>query len=541
MDKLELVKQLRSGDISSLEQIKKILSEDLIKINEEFIHVFEDSNSKVTRNFWRKKAKPFNEADLSLIGWKNFTAFKEEILGKDEDNIIRREDMDIVKYSNSKNKTYFVTSAIIGERINIEFLDSIKTFAKDRKAEIVILPMKSLNRDSEWSNDEYELLSPYLATEYSFNPNLIAYDFMLNCQMTVPLTGISRFGQKQYSIIVASPKQQLVSVPVSVSKLPHLLMSTGSISVVDYKKNRIGRISDQDHVIGGIIVEVKGELFHTRQVQANKDNSFRDLNKLYSQSVEVLEDSEAIVLGDWHNGFTDPNARKASFEQIKLYKPKVVFLHDFVDSYSISHHLEKDIISKSRRVDTKFATLEKELKLAVSELETLVKTFPNVQFKIVSSNHSPDHILRYLKEGRWIEDTLNTKFSIDLFRDAIDDKDPVEEYIFRMNPSLRASVEFLKRDQDVYVEGILCSAHGDKGSNGSKGSVNSKELSYGSSVTGHSHTPSILRNTWVVGTNSLLSMDYTLGSPSSWLHANCVIFKQGRRQMLISVDGKWRG
>jgi len=537
MDKLELVKQLRSGDTSNLEQIRNILIEDLKVFNEEYMSSFD--GDQIVRNEWRRKAKPFNEEDLRLAGWKNFSHFKEAILGKEEG--IKREDLDIVKSATVKNKTYFVTSAIIGERIDMEFFNSILNFVKDRKAELVVLPMKALYRDSEWSEDEYNLLTPYLATEYVFNSNLIAYDFMLNCQMTVPLTGISRFGQKQYSVIVASPKQQLQSVPVSVSKLPHLLMSTGSISLVDYRKTRVGRISDQDHVIGGLVVEVKGDLFHPRQIQANKDKSFREMNKLYTPTgIESIDGSEAIVLGDWHNGFTDPKARKSSFEQIKLYKPKVVFFHDFIDSYSISHHLEHDIVSKVKRVETKFSTLENELNMAVNELETIVKMFPDVQFKIVASNHSPDHINRYLKEGRWVTDSVNTKFSIDLFSDFINEKDPIEEYIFRQKPFLRGNVEFLKRDQDIYVEGILCSSHGDKGSNGSKGSVNSKELSYGSSVTGHSHTASILRNTWVVGTNSLLSLDYTVGSPSSWLHANCVIFKEGKRQMLISVDGKWK-
>lgn len=544
MDKLELVKQLRSGDSSSIQEIKKIVSEDLIKINEEFVSLFKDNSIKVTRDFWRKKAKPFTESDLISLGWKNFSSFKEEILGKDEDNTIRREDMDIVKQFTSKNKTYFVTSVIIGERLDIDLFNSIKTFAKVRKADIVILPMKPLNKDGEWTNEEYELLSPYLATEFVFNSNLMAYDFMLNSQMSNPLTGLGRYGQKEFSLIVASPKQQMISVPVSPSRMPHILLSTGSMSIPEYRKSRVGRFSEQDHIFGGVVVETKGDLFHVRHIQANKDKSFRDLNTVYYPDglSLVMEDSEAIVLGDWHNGFTDPTARKSSFEQIKFYNPKLVFLHDFVDSYSISHHTQHDIKTKVKRNESKFATLENELNMAVTELETFVKQFPNVKFKIVASNHSPDHIVRYLSEGRWIEDTVNTKFSIDLFRDVVDGKDPVEEYIFRKSPGLKGNVEFLKRDQDVYVEGILCSSHGDKASGSSRGATPiGKELSFGSSVTGHSHTVSILRNAWTVGTNSYLTLDYTVGNPTSWIHANCVIFKEGRRQMLISVNGKWKG
>jgi len=541
MDKIELVKELRSGNTSNLEEIKKQISQNLVEINNEFISTFSDPSSKVTRNFWRKKAKPFIESDLPLLGWKNFSQFKQSILGKEEQKV-RREDIDIVKQFSSKNKTYFVTSVIIGEKIDIEFFNSIKSFAKHRKAEIVILPMKSLYRDEQWSNEEYDLLSPYIATEYIFNSNLMAYDFMLNSQMTNPLTGLGRYGQKEFSLIVASPKQQMVSVPVSPSRMPHILLSTGSMSNPEYRKSRVGRFSEQDHIIGGVVVETKGDLYHVRHVQCNKDKSFRDLNTIYeSDSWKNVEDSEAIVLGDWHNGLTDPTARKSSFEQIKFYNPKQVFLHDFVDSYSISHHTQYDIKTKVRRNESKFATLENELNMAVEELEVFVKQFPNVKFKIVASNHSPDHIVKYLSDGRWIEDTVNTKFSIDLFKDVIEGKDPVEEYVFRKNPILKNNIEFLKRDKDVYVEGILCSSHGDKASGSSRGSTPiGKELSFGSSITGHSHTVSILRNAWTVGTNSYLTLDYTVGNPTSWIHANCVVFKEGKRQMLISIKGKWK-
>ena len=471
MDKIELVKELRSGNTSNLEEIKKQISQNLVEINNEFISTFSDPSSKVTRNFWRKKAKPFIESDLPLLGWKNFSQFKQSILGKEEQKV-RREDIDIVKQFSSKNKTYFVTSVIIGEKIDIEFFNSIKSFAKHRKAEIVILPMKSLYRDEQWSNEEYDLLSPYIATEYIFNSNLMAYDFMLNSQMTNPLTGLGRYGQKEFSLIVASPKQQMVSVPVSPSRMPHILLSTGSMSNPEYRKSRVGRFSEQDHIIGGVVVETKGDLYHVRHVQCNKDKSFRDLNTIYeSDSWKNVEDSEAIVLGDWHNGLTDPTARKSSFEQIKFYNPKQVFLHDFVDSYSISHHTQYDIKTKVRRNESKFATLENELNMAVEELEVFVKQFPNVKFKIVASNHSPDHIVKYLSDGRWIEDTVNTKFSIDLFKDVIEGKDPVEEYVFRKNPILKNNIEFLKRDKDVYVEGILCSSHGDKASGSSRGST----------------------------------------------------------------------
>jgi hypothetical protein len=57
------------------------------------------------------------------------------------------------------------------------------------------------------------------------------------------------------------------------------------------------------------------------------------------------------------------------------------------------------------------------------------------------------------------------------------------------------------------------------------------------SLTGNS--PSVIAGTWVVGTASLLQMEYNDG-PSSWMHAHCVIHKNGKRQMIFIIDGDWK-
>ena len=65
------------------------------------------------------------------------------------------------------------------------------------------------------------------------------------------------------------------------------------------------------------------------------------------------------------------------------------------------------------------------------------------------------------------------------------------------------------------------------------------ENAYGLSVTGHAHTPEILRGAWQVGTTSKLNLDYTKGSPSSWFQTACLVYPNGSRQLISVVDGKW--
>ena len=65
------------------------------------------------------------------------------------------------------------------------------------------------------------------------------------------------------------------------------------------------------------------------------------------------------------------------------------------------------------------------------------------------------------------------------------------------------------------------------------------EECYGQSVTGHTHTPAILRAAWQVGCTERYDVDYVSG-PSSWLHASCLVYPNGSRQMINSIGGNWR-
>src|SRR5690606_29335149 len=107
------------------------------------------------------------------------------------------------------------------------------------------------------------------SADFWLSPKLRAMDLLLHPQQMLPLTGLPRFGHKGYSVIVASPKQELFVCPNNQKKYPHIIHSTGTISSPDgYRPTRAGRLAKQDHVFGGLIVEIENEkLFHIRQIQ----------------------------------------------------------------------------------------------------------------------------------------------------------------------------------------------------------------------------------------------------------------------------------
>ena len=101
------------------------------------------------------------------------------------------------------------------------------------------------------------------------------------------------------------------------------------------------------------------------------------------------------------------------------------------------------------------------------------------------------------------------------------------------------NVIFLKRDQDYKVRHWQLGAHGDKGGNGAKGSVKSREKAYGQSITGHTHTPEMLRRTIIVGTSTYLQLRYNEG-PSSWMNTHALLYDTGKVQLVNIINGAWR-
>jgi hypothetical protein len=118
---------------------------------------------------------------------------------------------------------------------------------------------------------------------------------------------------------------------------------------------------------------------------------------------------------------------------------------------------------------------------------------------------------------------LRIKGSRNILKDAVD---PDSEY------------NWLDRNKDYIVEGFNLSVHGDKAANGSRGSPEALERTYGKGISGHTHTPQIVHRWVVAGTSTKLRLSYNDGA-SSWLNASVVLYKNGLFQIVIAMDGRW--
>jgi hypothetical protein len=88
--------------------------------------------------------------------------------------------------------------------------------------------------------------------------------------------------------------------------------------------------------------------------------------------------------------------------------------------------------------------------------------------------------------------------------------------------------------------GVEHGFHGDLGPNGARGTtLNLSRL--GAKVTkAHDHTAAVLDGVYSVGVTGKLDQGYN-HLPSTWIHAQVVLGADGKRQVVVIVDGRYKG
>lgn len=445
-----------------------------------------------------------------------------------------------------KHKRYVIATAVTGCPVDDGFYQSLKNYCTSTKSLLLIMvssdPAHVKTKGGYGTIDDKLSSEAILLEDTQLNSNIFLSTIKLSAKHVDPTTGLDRIGQRDGTFVFASPKQRLNLVATSNEKLPHALMTTGAVTTSNYTTDmymseRTAYIADADHVMGALIVEIVNDKeYHYRQVQAGVDGSFCDLGKRYHSATIVAERPEALVLGDWHSGSTDKMVIKCTEEMMKQLKPKKAIIHDGFDGLSINHHEEHAKLSKAVRFMKGAPSLEEELTKLSQDLDWLSTMVDQVV--MVKSNHDEFLSKHYLQKAKYADDPQNHYFSLDLAKAMMEGKDPLKFAVEKCGLKTK-NVRWLARDEDFKIAEVQLGAHGDKGPNGSRGSLQNIRKAYANSVTGHSHTPGILNGAFSVGTSSKLKLNYNEG-PSSWLQTHCLVYSDGSRQLINMVGGKWK-
>jgi hypothetical protein len=222
------------------------------------------------------------------------------------------------------------------------------------------------------------------------------------------------------------------------------------------------------------------------------------------------------------------------YELWDIIQPKRIFFEDFFDGTSISHHLERKKLTRAQ-LPAYFKDLPTEIGMAKEVLKDIWKNAPKDAELIATASNHPEHVARYLDEGRYINDNAaNYEIAHRMIVMAFDKKNPLQEFL---DPEKK--MNWTHENQDYFVEGVQMNVHGHLGIGGARGSKIGHETAHGDAMVAHSHTPSIYHNTFTVGHMTQDRHGYNNGA-QTWILCSGAVYKGGQKQLYMIIKGKFQ-
>lgn len=446
-----------------------------------------------------------------------------------------------------KKKRFIISWAQSDTEINEEFFSNIESYAKAINASIHIIAGRYKNPTSLYASKSIQdqekeksmcwdkRVVPYLdANRHNIHDYLtIASDVKVQPTASTPLSGLNSLTALD-SCIVGHPRLHFESLPVLDGYPNKLIMTTGAVTKPNYTDTKSGKKGEFHHCYGFVVAELDGDVFHVRQVSANDDGSFYDLDVLVEdQEIHLHSGAAGIVFGDLHLGETDKVALKVSFDMAnRLNCSDSIVLHDCFNGHSISHHERNLPFELLKREENGSNSLKKELK----EMVDFFEEYLDYNFVIVKSNHDV-FLDRWLNDNDWRKNN-NKEMYLRLSHMMIHAKDSKGVIPTYLEECMVNNVYCLGINESYSIEGVECGLHGHLGTNGSRGGIVQFKNLNTKTITGHSHSPRRQDGAIVVGTLTHLRVGYNNG-PSSWMNSNAVIYPGGKVQNVHIINGKY--
>lgn len=483
---------------------------------------------------------------------------------------------------NVKNHNRFVVSSITKGPAKRSYLKSIYNYCKRNKARLVLVMTKM--RFSE--------LDTFLIEEYmKGNLDIAFHDIRLHKKLQInsikidekvvkPTAGIARYQNGRASFIYGSPKQTCKPVATKKESLPRVLMSPGAITAPNYIKDDYNRakrdvMAENDHIVGAIIVEKDGDIFHTRPTQITRSQGFMDMGVEYlpNGKYRVHTGKTNFIMGDLHSRGKNDQAFHTWLSLMKNLKVKAGVAHDIFDCTSLNPHERHN---KTMRVALELednALLSEEVQMLVDDIRDFKSACKKLY--IVDSNHDdmlrrafdsgliwedsrnafigsllhPYAVLHNLREDYTERQLLNiVERKTGIKKDILTKKYPelhkkrsLLEYACKLYglDSDKEGVTWLNAESSLLLGGFECADHGHKGVHGARGSLMSSSRAFVKKITGHTHVEEQVNFLFSVGHTSD-NPRYARGGLSGWTTSSILVYDSGEAQSLRIINGKYR-
>ncbi len=485
----------------------------------------------------------FGKSERTVRKWcSEKLGFKEKVEVEPEQYLVAKK-----KSLDGTKKRFLISWAQNNTPVHKKLLSNMERYAEFIDAEILIIAGRYKNPTSVFTDEDYEFwydeVVPYLdANRHDVHKYLsIMSDIKIQPTAVNPMTGMQALSGIN-SCVFGSPKVQLEMIPVLEGNKPKMMVTTGAVTKKNYTDSKSGKVGEFHHTFGFVVAEIKDDnTFFLRQVTADdKSGDFTDLYyKVSKEGITKVDSIAAIVLGDIHFGHHDQEVLDSTMELLNKVTPTHVVLHDVFDGNSISHHEMKDPFIQYGKEVNGTNDLKKEVDEMLDGLAPFEK-FKNVV--IVRSNHD-DFLDRWLKNEDWKKQPtyknsrLYMKYSDMLLEQYGEDPYNVKGVIPTLINERYPKFKTLGRSASYLVKGFELGAHGDVGSNGSRGSLLQFRKLNTKIIVGHYHTPGRKDSALSVGTSTHLRVGYNKGA-STWLQSHVLIHTDGRAQHINFIRDK---
>lgn len=461
-----------------------------------------------------------------------------------------------IKRDDRRVRRYVVTAAQNATPIHPRFFAGLLGYCKWNNAQLLVIPYRYKNPTSMWTEgakaDDWWATEtvPYLYNvRHQLNTNLIVLaDIKTQPTAKSPLQGFETIAGGQ-SAIIGHPKLELTTVATPHQKLPKILTTTGACTKKNYIPSKAGKQGEFHHTFGACVVEIDGDLFHMRQLNALSDGSFMDMEWEYKGAERKrVPRAAALVMGDSHVEFIDPQVVSATFGKggiIERLKPEYLVWHDVHDFYACNHHDRDKVFVTYAKHHAGKRNVEQGLRETFRFIDE--HTPPDTLNIFVPSNHPNDHFDRWVNETDPRKDPENALFWAKCFvamaenaRMTKNGAKTIDIFYHCAKQMLKkvAQCRFLEYDESFVLHGVELGHHGHLGPNGSRGTLSAFGKIGIKTITGHRHGPGIKDGAYGGGTSSYLRLSYNRG-PSSWLQTHVVEYANGKRALINIVEGKY--
>jgi hypothetical protein len=451
-------------------------------------------------------------------------------------------------------KRLIVTCACNNTPVVPGFLTALEAAAKDKGAELIVIPMSYKNISLYTGGEEYKKWWDSSLDKYLIDTEIKAKGIIIDGDTNIPATAanpISSFediGGQMWRVI-GHPQVAMMPVSMPGDMMPKRVYTTGCLTKKNYSRTKAGKKGAFHHTHGALIIELGGKHPFVRQLNYDQGNGggFYDLGDFYSRSGKVTRNNRITGLstGDEHIKFFDKKVRKATYDDddsiAKTLRPKYLIRQDIFDGYSVSHHHLRSPLKQYAKYTQGNDVAKAELEQVVEFLDAT--TPPDAINCIVASNHH-DHLDLWLDRADAKTDHVNAHLILDLQkaqREAIDQGENPEALRLYLKPRVKSKIIFLDRNKPFFLNkrGADYGQHGDVGSNGSRGSAQGLAKSALKMTIGHSHGARIVRGVYQNGT-SAGRMEYERGL-SDHTNTHSIEYANGKRTLIDIIKGKWRG